>query len=200
MHTTPLSYRPERRHFLTITTAAAGGLGLVATAVPFIKSMSPSERARAAGAPAELDVSTIAPGSLVTVEWRGKPVWVLHRTSAQLAALGGHDGDLADPQSKEPEQPAYAANATRALNPEFLVLTAICTHLGCIPSYRPDAGAADLGDDWPGGFYCPCHGSKFDLAGRVFRNVPAPRNMEVPSYAFEGSKLVIGIDPTDKAP
>lgn len=200
MDTPTLNYRPERRHFLAISTAAVGGLGLVATTVPFIKSMSPSERARAAGAPAELDVSTVAPGNLVTVEFRGKPVWVLHRTPAQLASLGGHDGDLVDPASREAAQPAYAANATRSLRPEFLVLTAICTHLGCIPSYRPEPGAADLGEDWPGGFYCPCHGSRFDLAGRVFRNVPAPRNMEVPPYSFTGNQLVIGVDPTDKAP
>ncbi|MGZ8290275.1 MAG: ubiquinol-cytochrome c reductase iron-sulfur subunit [Telluria sp.] len=201
MDTIPLTYRKlERRRFLTVATSALGGLGLVATAVPLIKSMSPSERARAAGAPAELDISTIAPGSLVTVEFRGKPVWVLHRTPEQVAALGGHDADLADPQSKDKEQPAYAANPTRSLKPDYLVLTAICTHLGCIPSYRLDAGAADLGEDWPGGFYCPCHGSKFDLAGRVFRNVPAPRNMEVPSHAFTGTRLVIGVDPTDAAP
>ena len=133
----PLTYEQERRRLLAITTAAAGGLGLVATSIPFIKSMSPSERARAAGAPAEVDVSTIAPGALVTVEWRGKPVWVLHRTAEQLASLQGHDDDLVDPKSEQPEQPAYAANPARALKPEYLVLTAICTHLGCIPSYRP---------------------------------------------------------------
>jgi ubiquinol-cytochrome c reductase iron-sulfur subunit len=198
--TTTLTYRRSRRHFLAVTTSALGSVGLVATAIPFVKSMSPSERARAAGAPAEVDIGNIAPGSLVTVEWRGRPVWILHRTPEQLAALGGHDDQLADPGSREPEQPAYAANPARALKPPFLVLTAICTHLGCIPSYRPEPGAADLGGDWPGGFYCPCHGSKFDLAGRVFRNVPAPRNMEVPPYSYIGdSKLLIGIDPIDQA-
>ena len=198
---TTLTYRPSRRHFLTVTTAAIGGVGLVTTAIPFMASMSPSERARAAGAPVEADTAGIAPGALVTVEWRGRPVWILHRTEQQIASLGGHDGELVDPASGARQQPAYTANPTRSLKPEFLVLTAICTHLGCIPSYRPEPGAADLGDDWPGGFYCPCHGSKFDLAGRVFRNVPAPTNMEVPPHSFRGAgKLLIGVDPDDALP
>lgn len=198
---TTLTYQPSRRHFLTVSTAAIGGVGLVATAIPFMASMSPSERARAAGAPVEADTSNIAPGALVTVEWRGRPVWILHRTSEQIASLGAHDDQLADPASRVRQQPAYTANPARSLKPEFLVLTAICTHLGCIPSYRPEAGAADLGDDWPGGFYCPCHGSKFDLAGRVFKNVPAPSNMEVPPHSFRGAgKLLIGIDPDDALP
>jgi len=186
----------QRRQFLTVWTAAVGGIGLVATAIPFVKSMMPSERARAAGAPAELDVSGIAPGTLVTVEWRGKPVWVLHRSEPMLAALGGHDASLVDPASNQPQQPFYAKNPARAVKPPFLVLTAICTHLGCIPSFRPEPGSADLGADWPGGFYCPCHGSKFDLAGRVFRNVPAPSNMEVPPHAWlSDTRLLIGEDP-----
>jgi len=186
----------QRRQFLTVWSAAVGGIGLVATAIPFVKSMMPSERARAAGAPAELDVSGIAPGTLVTVEWRGKPVWVLHRSDAMLAALGGHDASLVDPASNQPQQPFYAKNPVRAVKPPFLVLTAICTHLGCIPSFRPEPGSADLGADWPGGFYCPCHGSKFDLAGRVFRNVPAPRNMEIPPHAWlSDARLLIGEDP-----
>lgn len=198
---TTLTYRPSRRHFLTVSTAAIGGVGLVTTAIPFMASMSPSERARAAGAPVEADTASIAPGALVTVEWRGRPVWILHRTDQQIASLGGHDGELVDPGSKVRQQPAYTANPTRSLKPEFLVLTAICTHLGCIPSYRPEPGAADLGEDWPGGFYCPCHGSKFDLAGRVFRNVPAPTNMEVPPHSFGGAgKLLIGVDPDDALP
>ena len=198
---TTLTYQPSRRRFLTVSTTAIGGVGLVATAIPFMASMTPSERARAAGAPVEADTGNIAPGSLVTVEWRGRPVWILHRTGQQIASLAGHDDDLADPASKVRQQPAYTANATRSLKPEFLVLTAICTHLGCIPSYRPEPGAADLGDDWPGGFYCPCHGSKFDLAGRVFQNVPAPTNMEVPPHSFSGAgKLLIGIDPDNALP
>ncbi|MES3022198.1 MAG: ubiquinol-cytochrome c reductase iron-sulfur subunit [Pseudomonadota bacterium] len=188
----------KRRKFLSITTAGVGGIGLVAAAIPFVASMTPSERARAAGAPAELDVSGMAPGALVTLEWRGRPVWVLHRSASMLAALAGHDAELADPTSSASEQPAYVKNPGRAIRPPFLVLTAICTHLGCIPSFRPEPGA-ELGDDWPGGFYCPCHGSRFDLAGRVFRNVPAPRNMEVPPHAWVGeTRLLIGQDP-DKA-
>lgn len=195
MATAPTDKR-SRRQFLAVSTAALGGAGLAATAIPFIATMSPSERARAAGAPVEADTSNIAAGALVTVEWRGRPVWILHRTPEQLASLGGHDDQLVDPASRKPQQPPYAANPSRSLKPEFLVLTAICTHLGCIPSYRPEPGAADIGPDWPGGFYCPCHGSRFDLAGRVFKNVPAPSNMEVPPHTFNAAgKLLIGVDP-----
>jgi ubiquinol-cytochrome c reductase iron-sulfur subunit len=181
-----------RRKFLLATTAGVGGVGLVATAVPFIASMAPSERARAAGAPAEVDIGKIAPGTLATVEWRGKPVWVLHRTPPMIASLGQHDDLLLDPASQEDQQPPYAKNATRSRKPDFLVVTAICTHLGCIPVFRPEPGAPDLPPGWPGGFYCPCHGSAYDLAGRVFKNVPAPRNLEVPPHAYHGDKLVIG--------
>jgi ubiquinol-cytochrome c reductase iron-sulfur subunit len=185
----------RRRQFLMLATAAMGGVGLVATAVPFVASMLPSERAKAAGAPVEVDLNTIAPGVLQTIEWRGKPVWVLHRTAPMLASLRGHDARLADPLSDEPQQPAYAKNPLRSIKPSFLVLTAICTHLGCIPVFRPEPGAADLGSDWPGGFYCPCHGSRFDLAGRVFRNVPAPRNIEVPPHAYlSETRLLVGED------
>lgn len=191
-----MTYRPTRRQFLTFTTAAVGGVGLVAAAIPFVASMTPSERARAAGAPVEADTSNIAPGALVTVEWRGRPVWILHRTAEQIASLDKHTDLLLDPDSSAPQQPPYAENLTRSLKPQFLVLTAICTHLGCIPSYRPEARAPDLGADWPGGFYCPCHGSKFDLAGRVFENVPAPTNMEVPPHSYRGdSTVLIGVDP-----
>lgn len=193
-------YDPRRRS-LTIATAAVGGAGLVATAVPFVHSMMPSGRARAAGAPAEVDLRDIGPGVLQTVEWRGRPVWVLHRTNDMLAALKGHDAELADPLSKRSEQPPYAKNPVRALKPEYLVLTAVCTHLGCIPSFRPEPGSPDLGAQWPGGFYCPCHGSKFDLAGRVFRNVPAPRNLEVPPHHYDAgdTRLVVGLDPGQTA-
>lgn len=192
----PIVPYQQRRHFLTVSTAAVGGLGLVASAIPFCKSMSPSERARAAGAPVEVDLGTLAPGALVTVEWRGRPVWLLHRTAPMLASLQAHRELLVDPDSRKDQQPAYAKNPARAVRPPFLVLTAICTHLGCIPSFRPEPGAADLGADWPGGFYCPCHGSRFDLAGRVFRNVPAPRNMEVPPHTYlGGTRLLIGQDP-----
>jgi ubiquinol-cytochrome c reductase iron-sulfur subunit len=182
----------ERRKLLVATTAGVGGFGLAATAIPFLLSMAPSERARAAGAPTEVDVSHIAPGALATVEWRGRPIWVLHRTPEMLANLRKHDKELADPASKQSHQPYYAANPLRSIRPDFAVLTAICTHLGCIPLYRPEPGAPDLGADWPGGFYCPCHGSRFDLAGRVFRNVPAPTNLEVPPHVYHGGQLVIG--------
>lgn len=189
---TPTFVELQRRKFLLASTAGVGGIGLVATAIPFVESMQPSERARAAGAPAEVDVGRIAPGALLTVEWRGKPVWILHRTPAMIASLRGHDAMLVDPASKAGQQPDYAQNPARSIRPDYLVLVAICTHLGCIPAFRPEPGAPDLGADWPGGFYCPCHGSRFDLAGRVFRNVPAPRNLEVPPHVYHGDKLVIG--------
>jgi ubiquinol-cytochrome c reductase iron-sulfur subunit len=187
----------RRRKMLAAAVAGTGGMGLVASAIPFVASLAPSERARAAGAPVEYDVSRLAEGALETVEWRGRPVWILHRSPAMLAQLQGHDAALADPASREPQQPPYAANPVRARRAPFLVLTAICTHLGCVPNFRPDPAAPDLGPDWPGGFYCPCHGSRFDLAGRVFRNVPAPRNLEVPPYTYIGPSLLrIGDDKT----
>ncbi|RJG03497.1 ubiquinol-cytochrome c reductase iron-sulfur subunit [Noviherbaspirillum sedimenti] len=185
----------HRRKFLTVAATGVGGIGLAATAIPFIKSMSPSEAAKAAGAPVEVDMSRVEPGMLVTVEWRGKPVWVLHRTEQMLDVLGKHDDQLVDPQSIEPQQPAYAKNATRSIKPQYLVAVGICTHLGCIPLYRPEVAPADLGQDWPGGFYCPCHGSKFDLAGRVARNVPAPHNLEIPPHEYvSDTRLLIGKD------
>ena len=185
---------PQRRALLA-ATSAVGGIGAICTAVPFIESFAPSEAAKAAGAPVEVDISRVEPGRLITVEWRGKPVWILHRTNAMLATLSQHDDALVDPKSSQPQQPPYAANATRSIRPPFFVATGICTHLGCVPSFRPEAGAADLGPTWPGGFYCPCHGSRFDLAGRVFRNVPAPSNLEVPPYAYlSDTRLRIGED------
>lgn len=184
------------RRIWIATTCAAGGAGIVATNVPFIASMAPSERARALGAPVEVDVNAIKPGELRTVEWRGKPVWVLHRTAEMSEALRTHDDLLSDPNSKREQQPDYARNDLRSIKPEFTVLVAICTHLGCIPTFRPEPGAADIGASWPGGFYCPCHGSKFDLAGRVFKNVPAPSNLEVPPHHYAtASTLLIGVDP-----
>ncbi len=186
----------SRRKFLTVATTAVGGVGLAATAIPFIESMAPSERARAAGAPVEVDIGGIAPGTLLTVEWRGRPVWILHRTDEMLASLSSHDAMLADPASRTDQQPPYAANRWRAVKPPYLILVAICTHLGCIPSFRPQPASPDLGPDWPGGFYCPCHGSRFDLAGRVFRNVPAPRNLEVPPHSYlSDTRVVIGAGP-----
>ena len=185
----------RRRKFLATATAGVGSVGMVAASIPFVASMSPSEKAKAAGAPVEIDIGQVGPGMLLTVEWRGKPVWVVHRTDAMLALLGRHDNQLVDPQSRQPQQPAYVANGTRSIKPQYLVVTGICTHLGCVPSYRPDAASAGLGPDWPGGFYCPCHGSRFDLAGRVVKNVPAPRNLEIPPHQYlSDTHLLIGED------
>lgn len=181
-----------RRRVLLASTIGMGTVGLVATAIPFVGSMEPSERAKAEAAPVDVDVTRVAPGTLITVNWRGRPVWVLHRTPQMLATLGKHNALLLDPDSQADQQPKYARNATRSVRPAFLVVEAVCTHLGCIPVFRPEPGAADLGADWPGGFYCPCHGSKYDLAGRVFRNVPAPVNLAVPPHAYHGERLVIG--------
>jgi ubiquinol-cytochrome c reductase iron-sulfur subunit len=189
----PLDEKEQaRRKMLVATTIGMGAFGLVCTAIPFVESMEPSERAKALGAPTEFNVATIAPGTLATVEWRGKPIWVLHRTPAMLASLGKHNDLLLDPGSNEDQQPKYAKNATRSIRPDFLVVEAVCTHLGCTPVFRPEPGAPDLGESWPGGFYCPCHGSKYDLAGRVFKNVPAPLNLVVPPHAYHADRLVIG--------
>lgn len=191
--TGPLDEKEQaRRRILVASTIGMGTVGLVATAIPFVASMEPSERAKAEAAPVDVDVNRVAPGTLITVNWRGKPVWVLHRTPQMLATLGKHDALLLDPDSQADQQPKYARNATRSVRPAFLVVEAVCTHLGCIPVFRPEPGAPDLGADWPGGFYCPCHGSKYDLAGRVFRNVPAPVNLAVPPHAYHGERLVIG--------
>jgi ubiquinol-cytochrome c reductase iron-sulfur subunit len=185
---------PERRLCLAGASLVGGG-GVAASLVPFVASLAPSERARAMGAAVEVDLSGLQPGELKTIEWRGKPVFVLHRSPAMLASLEQHDGLLADPASRRSEQPDVALNPTRSLRPEIAVLEAVCTHLGCVPTFRPTTGAADIGADWPGGFFCPCHGSKFDLAGRVFKNVPAPTNLTVPPTRFAtGSALVIGAD------
>ena len=187
---------PVRRQWLA-ATSVAGGMAIVATCVPYVASMAPSERARAFGAPVEADIASIRPGELQTVEWRGKPVWILRRTADMLDSLRTHDGLLADPLStREDQQPGYARSALRSVRPDIAVLVAVCTHLGCIPTFRPDAGAADIGESWPGGFFCPCHGSKFDFAGRVFKNVPAPSNLEVPAHRYaDKSTLLIGAGP-----
>lgn len=185
---------PSRRVWITATTVL-GGTGLVATAVPFVTSLAPSEKARALGASVEVDLQGILPGELKIVEWRGKPVFVLKRSQAMLDALARHDDLLADPTSRRSIQPEPARNALRSLVPNLAVLEAVCTHLGCIPSFRPVPDAVDLGESWPGGFYCPCHGSKFDFAGRVFKSVPAPTNLTVPPYEIvSDSKLLIGVD------
>jgi len=187
---------PRRRRLLAITS----GLGIVGAAfaaTPFVLSMMPSARAKAAGAPVEVDISKLEPGQLLTVEWRGKPVWILRRTRAMLKSLTDVEKLLADPKSGvADQQPSYAQNDARSIKPEILVLVGICTHLGCSPDKRLDAGiASGLGDDWLGGFFCPCHGSKFDLAGRVYKNVPAPTNLVVPPHAYlSDRRIIIGAD------
>jgi len=183
----------DKRTWL-LATAAMGSAGLLATALPLVASIAPSERAKAAGSAVEVDLSDLPPGGSKTVEWRGKPVWVVRRTAAMLAALTGHDAGLADPDSKKDQQPAYAANPARALRPELFVAIGICTHLGCSPSDAPQGSAnPSLPADWPGGFFCPCHGSSFDGAGRVFKNKPAPTNLEIPPHRYASdTRLVIG--------
>jgi ubiquinol-cytochrome c reductase iron-sulfur subunit len=186
----------RKRRFLVAATSIAGSVAGVAVAVPFVASMNPSARARAAGAPVEVDLSKVEPGMMVTVEWRGQPVWVVHRTSEMIESLPKLDAVVADPKSSMPMQPDYAKNEARSIKPEYLVLVGICTHLGCSPSQKLAPGAeSGLGEDWPGGFFCPCHGSKFDLAGRVYKGVPAPVNLKVPPYAYlSDTRLLIGED------
>lgn len=188
---------PKRRQLLVATSVAgaAAGLGI---AIPLVSSMMPSERALAAGAPVEADISKLAPGQIMTVEWRGKPVWIIRRTEEMLASLKLAEPNLVDPESKEPQQPAYATNAHRSIKPEYMVAIGICTHLGCSPTEKFQPGSAQgMQPDWPGGFFCPCHGSQFDLAGRVFKSMPAPTNLEIPPHQFlaEG-RLLIGEDQT----
>ena len=185
-----------RRRFLTAATSGISAVGVVGVAVPFMASWNPSEKAKAAGAPVKADISKIEPGQMVVVEWRGKPVYVLRRTPEQIAGLPSLDDSLKDPNSDGSGQPAYISGAPRSLNEEYLVVVGLCTHLGCAPKFRPEVGAADLGgDSWLGGFFCPCHGSKFDLAGRVYKGVPAADNLIIPPYSFEGDNvLVIGVD------
>ena len=184
-----------RRRLLTITTGI-GAVGVGFVAAPFVISMTPSARARAAGAPVEVDISKIEPGMKITVEWRGKPVWILRRTKEMLASLDKVAPELADPDSKKSDQPSYVDPVNRASKKEYLVVLGVCTHLGCSPKDRLEAGnVGGMGDDWQGGFFCPCHGSKFDLAGRVFKNVPAPTNLPVPPYKYvSDSRIVIGED------
>lgn len=184
-----------------IASTCAGAVGAAAVAVPFASTFQPSERAKAAGAAVEVDLADIKPGEKKTVEWRGKPVWVVRRTAEQLAALTGLNGELADPDSKrKPSEltPEYARNEGRSIKPEFFVAVGICTHLGCSPSDKFQLGAQpSLPDDWKGGFFCPCHGSTFDMAGRVFKNKPAPDNLEIPPHMYlSDSKLLIGQDKT----
>ncbi len=185
----------SKRKFLIAATSVAGGVAVAAVAVPFVTSMLPSERAKAAGAPVEADISKIEPASMITVEWRGKPVWIVNRNKEMLDALSKHDANLSDPKLEVvSQQPDYCNNAARAIKPNIMVLVGICTHLGCSPSPKLQTGA-DMGAEWPGGFFCPCHGSKFDLAGRVFKGSPAPINLVVPPHKYlSDSILLIGED------
>jgi ubiquinol-cytochrome c reductase iron-sulfur subunit len=188
-----------RRRFLTATTAVVGGLGAAAVAVPFIKSWNPSAKAKAAGAPVEVDISKIEEGQLLRVEWRGKPVWIVRRPQSVLDELATHDTQLRDPSSEQEQQPDYAQNAYRSLKPEYFVAVGICTHLGCSPTYLPSAFSEQI-QGVKSGFFCPCHGSKFDMAGRVFQGVPAPLNLVVPKHMFlSDTRLVIGIDENGEA-
>jgi ubiquinol-cytochrome c reductase iron-sulfur subunit len=186
----------QRRRFLTASTAVVGAAGVAAAAWPFIAAWQPSERALAAGAPITVDISRLEPGQQITVAWRRQPVWVLRRTPEMLATLPLLTDRLRDPNSRvASQQPDSAQNEYRSIRPEYLVVVAICTHLGCVPAFRPDAAPPDLGPAWLGGYFCPCHGSRFDLAGRVFSGVPAPTNLVVPPYRFASDTLIdIGVD------
>ena len=187
------------RRNLVVATSLVGGAATVGAAVPFVASMLPSERAKAAGAPVEADIATMQPGELRVFEWRGKPVWVIRRTQEMIDSLKVVVPNLTDPQSKSSQQPDYARNEFRSQKPELMVMEGVCTHLGCSPQLKPADAKAEMGGDWVGGFYCPCHGSKFDYAGRVFRGAPAPTNLPVPPYTIVGvSKLVIGEDQEGK--
>ncbi|HEX9627163.1 MAG TPA: ubiquinol-cytochrome c reductase iron-sulfur subunit [Acidiferrobacterales bacterium] len=185
-----------KRRFLTALTTGVGAVGAVFAATPFVLSMTPSARARAAGAPVEVDIGKVEPGMMITVEWRGKPVWIVRRTPEMLKTLETVTPQLADPGSSRSEQPPYAANEARSIKPELLVVVGVCTHLGCAPTKKFELGpAGDMPSDWLGGFYCPCHGSKFDLAGRVYKNVPAPTNLPIPPYSYlTDSRIIIGVD------
>ncbi len=182
-----------RRRFLTASTSVVGGFGVAAACYPFLSAWQPSAKARASGAPVDVNIANLQPGQLLTVAWRGKPVWIVRRTQQELDNLEQVTDLLKDPLSEDSEQPDFANTSARSLKPELLVLVGICTHLGCSPLYRPDVGGEDLGEDWKGGFFCPCHGSKFDLSGRVYDGAPAPTNMPVPPYKFiSDTQILIG--------
>ena len=181
----------KKRRFLTAATSVVGAVGVGFALVPFIASMQPSAKARAAGAPAEADISKLEPGQMLRVKWRGQPVWVVHRTEQNLKDMETLTGELLDPNSEAPQQPSYSKNPHRSRKPQYLVAIGICTHLGCSPSFRPEVAPADLGPAWKGGFFCPCHGSTFDLAGRVFKGVPAPSNLVIPPYRFLSDTLIL---------
>ncbi len=181
----------SRRHFLTVATGITGGVGLVLAAIPFVSSFRPSARAQALGAPVEVDISKLEQGAMLRVKWRGRPVWILKRSPQMLERMFASAAVLRDPDSDQSEQPVFAKNRYRAQKPEILIVVGNCTHLGCAPVERFEIAPADLGADWVGGFYCPCHGSKFDLSGRVFAGFPAPTNLVVPPHRFVGEDLIL---------
>jgi ubiquinol-cytochrome c reductase iron-sulfur subunit len=186
----------KRRRMLLVATSVTGAVAGVGIAAPFVASWFPSARALAAGAPVQYDVSKVEPGQQITIEWRGKPVWILHRTQEMLDKLPGNAPLLVDPDSKEDQQPKYIKGVDRSIKPEFLVAVGVCTHLGCSPTLKKEIGAAsDMGADWPGGYYCPCHNSRFDLSARVFKGSPAPKNLVIPPHHYDGAVVVVGEDP-----
>jgi ubiquinol-cytochrome c reductase iron-sulfur subunit len=190
----------QRRRFLVATTSAVGAVGAGFAAVPFIKSWIPSAKARAIGAPVEVNVSKLKDGQILKVQWRGQTIGVLKRNESMLERLSSVDSVLRDPSSSESDQPEYASNEARALKPEYLVVNMHCTHLGCIPQLIPEVGPQPFDDDWKGGFYCPCHKSKFDMSGRVYTGMPAPANLRIPPYSFVNDQtIVIGLDPEGAA-
>jgi ubiquinol-cytochrome c reductase iron-sulfur subunit len=188
----------SKRRLLLAATSAAGGVAAAGMATPFVLSFMPSERAKAAGAPVEVDVSTIEPGMMKVVEWQGKPVWVVRRTQEMLDKLSAHDAELIDPACSVPQQPDYCQNAARSIKPEIFVVIGICTHLGCSPTYRPEFAPEDLGANWAGGWFCPCHGSRFDIAARVYNGSPAPTNLIIPPHQYLSDNLLLIGDDTKK--
>lgn len=184
-----------RRRLLVGATSVVGGVGVVGAAVPFVASWNPSAKAKAAGAPVKVNISKVEPGQQITVEWRGQPVWIIRRTPEMLDNLVKMNEIVADPESTKPQQPEYITGTERAIKSEYMIMVGICTHLGCSPKFRPEVAPEDLGDEWLGGFFCPCHGSKFDLSGRVFKGVPAPANLVVPPhYYIDDNTVMIGVD------
>ena len=184
-----------RRRFLVAATSVVGAAGAVGAAVPFVGSWFPSAKAKAAGAPVKVNISKIEPGQRIVAEWRGQPVFILNRTGEMLQALPKIDAELADPNSQASVQPEYVDPEVRSIKPEILVLVGLCTHLGCSPSFRPEVAPADLGAQWVGGYFCPCHGSRYDLAGRVYKSQPAPLNLPVPPHSYESADVIIlGVD------
>jgi len=184
-----------RRRFLVGATSVVGGVGAIGAAVPFVASWNPSAKAKAAGAPVKANIGKLQPGQRMTVEWRGKPVWVLRRTQEMMDNLEKIADRLADPESAEPQQPEYVKGAFRATRPEFMVIVGICTHLGCSPQFIPEMKPQEFDENWVGGFFCACHGSRFDLSGRVYKNVPAPTNLIVPPYKYlDDNTIIVGVD------